>query len=291
MGSAQPATLSSYPPHYPTQAYQNSQTQPPTYYQSYYYATTNQPQPSSIPQITYHPTVQQITYPTPSNANANQVRTETNTPPPPPLPQVQEPPQQPKNFPTHGTIITITGGSNTYFKTKRQRSDYYHQVNHVTIEDPITQSKWSHVPITFSYRDINLTSFPHTDVMVTTVYIDRWDVTKILINNGSQTEILFLATFNTMGFDRKQLREPSKSLYGFGGKRIKPAGTITLPMYFDTPKNPRTEYITFNVVDMPYPHNTIFGRGLLNTFEAALHSAYLCLKVPATFRVISIFSS
>jgi hypothetical protein len=56
-----------------------------------------------------------------------------------------------------------------------------------------------------------------------------------------------------MGFDRKQLREPSKPLYGFGGKRIEPVGTITLPVSFDTSKNPRTEYITFDVVDMAYP--------------------------------------
>jgi hypothetical protein len=39
--------------------------------------------------------------------------------------------------------------------------------------------------------------------MVTTIHIDRWDVTKILIDNGSQAEILFLATFNKMGFDQK----------------------------------------------------------------------------------------
>jgi hypothetical protein len=60
---------------------------------------------------------------------------------------------------------------------------------------------------------------------------------------------------------------------------------------FGTPRNPRTEYITFDVVDMTYPYNAIFGRGLLNIFEAALHSPYLCLKVPATFGVISVFSS
>jgi hypothetical protein len=94
-----------------------------------------------------------------------------------------------------------------------------------------------------------------------------------------------------MGFDRKQLREPSKPLYGFGRKRIKLVGTITLPVSFGTSKNSRIEYITFDVVDMAYPYNTIFRRGLLNTFEAALHSAYLCLKVPATFGVITIFGS
>jgi hypothetical protein len=57
------------------------------------------------------------------------------------------------------------------------------------------------MPITFSSQDVNLTSFPHIDAMVITVHIDRWDITKILIDNDSQTEILFLATFNKMGFD------------------------------------------------------------------------------------------
>jgi hypothetical protein len=64
------------------------------------------------------------------------------------------------------------------------------------------------MPITFSSQDVNLASFPHTDAMVVTVYIDRWDITKILIDNDSQAKILFLATFDKMGFDRKQLKEP-----------------------------------------------------------------------------------
>jgi hypothetical protein len=147
------------------------------------------------------------------------------------------------------------------------------------------------MPITISSQDVNLTSFPHTDAMVITVHINRWDVTNILINNGSQAKILFLATFDKIGFDRKQLKELSKPLYCFGGKIIEPVGAITLLVSFGTPKNPRIEYITFDVVDLPYPYNVIFGRGLLNIFKATLHSAYLCLNVPATFSVISIFGS
>jgi hypothetical protein len=60
---------------------------------------------------------------------------------------------------------------------------------------------------------------------------------------------------------------------------------------FGTPKNPRTELITFDVIDMIYPYNAIFGTCLLNTFEAALQLAYLCLKIPSTFGVISVFDS
>jgi hypothetical protein len=94
-----------------------------------------------------------------------------------------------------------------------------------------------------------------------------------------------------MGYDKKQLKELTKPLYGFGGKRIEPIGVIMLPVSFGTHKNPRTEYITFDVVDMLYPYNAIFRRGLLNTFEAVLHLAYLCLKVLATFGIIIVFGS
>jgi hypothetical protein len=54
--------------------------------------------------------------------------------------------------------------------------------------------------------------------MVVTVHIDRWDVTRILIDNGSQAKIHFLAAFDKMGFIRKQLNESTKPLYGFGRK-------------------------------------------------------------------------
>jgi hypothetical protein len=53
----------------------------------------------------------------PNNTNS-QVKTEANPPPPPP-PQVKESPQQLDTFPTHDTILTIIGGSNTDFDTKR----------------------------------------------------------------------------------------------------------------------------------------------------------------------------
>jgi hypothetical protein len=54
--------------------------------------------------------------------------------------------------------------------------------------------------------------------MVLTVHIDRWDVSKILVDNGSQVEILFLSTFKKMSYDKKQLKEPTKPLYGFDSK-------------------------------------------------------------------------
>jgi hypothetical protein len=61
-----------------------------------------------------------------------------------------------------------------------------------------------------------------------------------------------------MGYNKNQLKELMKPLFGFDSKRIKPVEVITLPVSFGTLKNPRTEHIIFDVVDMLYPYNAIF---------------------------------
>jgi hypothetical protein len=127
--------------------------------------------------------------------------------------------------------------------------------------------------------------------MVITAHINKWDVTKVLVDNGNRAEILFLSTFEQIGFDKKTTEKTSKPLYNFGGIRIEPIGSISLPVSFGSLPNAPTEYITFDVVEMNYPYNAIFRRGLLNTFKAVLHPLYLCLKVPATLGVISIHDS
>jgi hypothetical protein len=161
----------------------------------------------------------------------------------------------------------------------------------VVVEGPVTRTKWSHILLTFTEADINLISFLHTVAMVITTHINKWDVTRVLIDNGSQAKILFLLAFNQMGFDKKQLKEATKPLYGFGGRTIERIGSVSLVVSFGSIQNARTEYVTFDVVDMHYPYNIIFDKGLFNTFETALHSIYLCLKIPASLGIISIHGS
>jgi hypothetical protein len=42
---------------------------------------------------------------------------------------------------------------------------------------------------------------------------------------------------------------------------------------------------------MEYPYNAIIGRGTLNAFEAILHPAYLCMKIPSKQGPIAIHGS
>jgi hypothetical protein len=51
----------------------------------------------------------------------------------------------------------------------------------------------------------------------------------------------------------------------------------------------KTPEQSFDVVEMYYRNNGILGRGFLNKFEAVIHQAYLCIKIPATLGVITIW--
>jgi hypothetical protein len=79
----------------------------------------------------------------------------------------------------------ITAGSSVDFDTKRQKRDHYRSVNHVSLTGPIVQTKWSHVPLTFDARDVDLCRAPHADAMVINYSVAGWDLHKVLVDNGS----------------------------------------------------------------------------------------------------------
>jgi hypothetical protein len=135
----------------------------------------------------------------------------------------------------------ITRGSSIDFETKRQKRDHYKSVNHVALTGPVVQTKWSHVPLTFDARDIDLHSAPHVDAMVINCSVAGWDLHKVLVDNGSQANIIFLHAFDCMGINHNLLKPSDNPLYGFGGKGIFPVGKIELALSFGVAPNARSE--------------------------------------------------
>jgi hypothetical protein len=115
-------------------------------------------------------------------------------------------------------------------------------VHHLAAEGPHKNSQWSHIPITFDSSDLASGA-----------------VTRILVDTGSSANILFASTFNNMKLDKNLLQLTGQPLYGFGGKQVKAIGKITFLVTFGDQHNNRTEHITFDVVDMLYNYNAIFG--------------------------------
>jgi hypothetical protein len=68
-------------------------------------------------------------------------------------------------------------------------------------------------------------------------------------------------------------------------------GKITMPITYGYVHHTRTEQVIFDIVDMEYPYNVIIGRGTLNVFEATLHLAYLCMKIPSDQGPIAVHGS
>jgi hypothetical protein len=125
--------------------------------------------------------------------------------------------------------------------------------------------------------------------MVIEVNIAEWVIGKILVNNGSSADILFLKTFEKMNLSQHMLHPPEYPLQGFGGKPIKVVGKVSLPVSFGDLDNARTETLTFNVIDIYHPYLVIFGRGFMNKFDAVIRQQFLCMKIPAPKGVITVF--
>jgi hypothetical protein len=94
--------------------------------------------------------------------------------------------------------------------------------------------------------------------MVIEVNIAGWVIIKILIDNGSLADILFLKTFEKMNLSQHMLHPPEYPLQDFGGKPIEPVGKVSLPISFRDLDNAITETLTFDVINICHPYLAIF---------------------------------
>jgi hypothetical protein len=127
--------------------------------------------------------------------------------------------------------------------------------------------------------------------MVINYSVAGWDLHKVLVNNGSQADIIFLHAFDRMGISHSLLKPSDNPLYGFSGKGTFPVAKIELPLSFGVAPNARSEQVTFDIIDMVYPYNAIMGRGSINKFEAAIHGLYLCMKIPGPLGAITVYGN
>jgi hypothetical protein len=185
--------------------------------------------------------------------------------------------------------MPIIRGSAMEFETKKQRSNYFRSMNTIINDGPAARPEWAKVPITFTEEDFRLKSAIHNDAMVIEVNIAGWVIGKVLVDNGSSADILFLKTFEKMNLSQHMLDPPEYPLQGFGGKPIKPVGKISLPVSFRNLDNARTENLTFDVVNIYHPYLAIFGRGFMNKFDAVIRQ--LCMKMPAPKGVITVIGN
>ena len=107
--------------------------------------------------------------------------------------------------------------------------------------------------------------------------IEGFNTKRILVDNGSSVDIIYLPAFQQLKLDPKRLRPFESPLVSFSGDRVYPRGIVTLTVTVGTQPRQLTHQLDFLVVDCPSSYNVIIGRPTLNRWKATT-STY-CLKV------------
>ena len=71
---------------------------------------------------------------------------------------------------------------------------------------------------------------PHYDSLVLTLYINGFDVHRVLVDPGSATDLLQLLAFIQMKLSFGMLNSTERILSGFNGATTATLGDVTLPV-------------------------------------------------------------
>uniref|UniRef100_A0A2N9HCB2 Reverse transcriptase domain-containing protein n=1 Tax=Fagus sylvatica TaxID=28930 RepID=A0A2N9HCB2_FAGSY len=153
-------------------------------------------------------------------------------------------------------------------KRKRTTTPSVHNI--MVVQRPTKNVRLDDQVISFSEEDARGTHQPHDDALVVTINIAGFTIRRVMIDNGSSTDILYLPTYQQMKLDKYKLRPMDAPLVGFTGDRVCPVDIITLPITVDTYPKTVSKTIDFLVVNCPSAYNAIIGRPTLNRLRAVM---------------------
>uniref|UniRef100_A0A2N9FQW8 Uncharacterized protein n=1 Tax=Fagus sylvatica TaxID=28930 RepID=A0A2N9FQW8_FAGSY len=203
----------------------------------------------------------------------------TNTrPAKPPVQREQAEPNRPGPV---GEIRTIVGGPASGGTSRASRKAYARQVHNImVVQRPPKNIRLDDQIISFSEEDARGTHQPHDDALVITINIAGFTTRRVMVDNGSSADILYLPAYQQMQLDKDKLRPMDAPLVGFTGDKICPVGIVTLPIMVGTHPKTVSKTVDFLVVNCPSAYNAIIGRPTLNRLRAVTSTYHLLLKFP-----------
>ena len=118
---------------------------------------------------------------------------------------------------------------------------------------------------------------PHDDPLVIMLMIEGFNTKRILVDNYSSTDIIYLSAFQQLKVSLERLHPFDSPFVSFSGDKVYPKSIVTLTVTVEVYPKQLTCQLDFIVVDYPSSYNVIIGRPTLNHWKAAI-STY-CLKV------------
>ena len=131
--------------------------------------------------------------------------------------------------------------------------------------------------MSFNEEDTKGVKQPHNDPLVIMLTLEGFNTKRILVDNGSSVDIIYLPAFQQLKLDPGRLRPFDSPFVSFSGDRVYPKGIVTLTVTVGTYLKQLTRQLDFLVVDCPSSYDVIIGRPTLICWKSVT-STY-CLKV------------
>ena len=132
----------------------------------------------------------------------------------------------------------------------------------------------------FSEEDARGVKQPHDDPLVIMIMIEGFNTRRVLVDNGSSADIIYLSAFQQLKVDQKRLRPFDSPFVSFSGDKVYPKGIVTLTVTAGSHPFQVTNRHNFLVVDSPSSYNVIIGRPTLNRWKVATSTYCLMVKFP-----------
>ena len=145
------------------------------------------------------------------------------------------------------------------------------------------------VPLVLSFLDADKlgTIQPHDEALVVTLRIGGYDVKRVMIDQGSAAEIIYLDLYKGLGLEPENLTTYSSPLVSFEGKMVVPKGQIRLLVQVGTD----VVEVDFIVGDAYSPYTAIMGRSWLHTLGAVSSTLHQKVKYPSGDQVLETVGS
>ena len=130
-------------------------------------------------------------------------------------------------------IKTIAGGPLIGRSFRSLKKACQRQVNNVHMIPPFKQRQTDQ-DMSFNEADAKRVKQPHNDPLVIMLNIEGFNTKRILVDNGSSVDIVYLPVFQQLKLDPKRLRPFKSPLVSFSGDRVYPKGIVTLTIIVGT---------------------------------------------------------
>jgi len=115
--------------------------------------------------------------------------------------------------------------------------------------------------ITFTDDDFTTIDLTQNDPMVIIMEIDKFVITKVLVDQGSSVDILYWKTFKKMRITESKIQPYDEQIFGFSGERVDTKEYIDLYTTFEEEGYLRkTIKIRYLLVNANTSYNILLGR-------------------------------